>query len=114
MAYSKLPTSAKGADIHLFSVNIPDSELERMNTLLKLSNVASSCYENSLPDGSRRFGLRREWLVKAKEVWETDFSWCVSSSIPRQHQISHLQEIARAGNKLVPPFQSPRSRSRGS
>jgi microsomal epoxide hydrolase len=86
MAYNLLPTSAKGADIRPFTVDIPDSELERMKTLLKLSNVASSCYENSLPDGSRRFGLRREWLVKAKEVWETNFNWCVPSSFPRQHQ----------------------------
>ncbi|KAK4639932.1 hypothetical protein QC761_700510 [Podospora bellae-mahoneyi] len=58
-----------------YTVNIDQGQLDRTQTLLKLSPIPGECYENSLPDGSRKLGLRREWLVEAKRVWEEEFSW---------------------------------------
>ncbi|KAK5655297.1 hypothetical protein OQA88_5864 [Cercophora sp. LCS_1] len=75
MAYNTLPSTAKNGEIQPFNVNIPGEELDRMNTLLKLSRVASPCHENSLPDGDPKFGLPREWLLEAKRTWETSFNW---------------------------------------
>ncbi|KAK0704028.1 epoxide hydrolase 1 [Lasiosphaeria miniovina] len=74
-SYSTLPGTADKDAVRPFAVDIADTEVERMLALVKLSNVASACYENSLPDGSRRLGLGRDWLVEAKRVWETDFDW---------------------------------------
>ena len=58
-----------------FELRIPESDLSLMKDLLKLTPVADSIYENSLPDDGRRLGLPRDWLVEAKRVWETDFNW---------------------------------------
>ena len=46
-----------------------------MNALVKLSRVADVSYENTLPDGGSRLGLRREWLAQAKWSWENEFDW---------------------------------------
>ncbi len=46
-----------------------------MNALVKLSRVADVSYENTLPDGSSRLGLRREWLAQAKWSLENEFDW---------------------------------------
>ncbi len=76
-AFNHLPSGAKSDVVAPYTVNISDSEVERMQTLLRLSNVAGPCYENSLPDGSRDLGIQREWLVEAKERWESNFNWWV-------------------------------------
>ncbi|KAK4167739.1 putative hydrolase [Cladorrhinum sp. PSN259] len=73
--FSTLPGSAQKESIAPFRVNISDLELERTRTLLKLSNIPGECYENSMPDGARSLGLRREWLIEAKRVWEEEFDW---------------------------------------
>jgi len=74
MEYGILPECVDKTVIHLFTVNIADDELSRMYSLLALSNIASDCYENSLPNGAPTLGLRREWLVAAKQVWERESS----------------------------------------
>ena len=73
----KLPPNA-ASDIEAYTLQIPDSDIKHMQDLLKLTPVADPIYENSLPDGDRRWGVRRDWLVEAKRVWETDFDWQVS------------------------------------
>ncbi len=74
-AYSTLPSNAKVGALAPLTINVTDTELERMRLLLTLSNVAGPCFENSLPDGSRDLGLRRKWLVEAKRIWEEEFDW---------------------------------------
>lgn len=73
--FSALPGPTQKDAVKPFTVNIPDAELERTKTLLQLSSIASECYENAMPDGKSDLGLRREWLVEAKRVWETEFDW---------------------------------------
>ncbi|KAH8891525.1 alpha/beta-hydrolase [Thozetella sp. PMI_491] len=73
--YNTLPAQAKPDALSPFKVNVSDADLDRMKTLIKLSNLADPSYENSLPDGSRDLGLRREWLKEAKRVWEQEFDW---------------------------------------
>ncbi|GAB1321050.1 Epoxide hydrolase N-terminal domain-containing protein [Madurella fahalii] len=70
-----LPGTARKDIVSPFTVNIPDAEIERLKTLITHSKVPSACYENALPDGSRKLGLRRAWLVEAQRVWETEFNW---------------------------------------
>ncbi|KAK4186709.1 putative hydrolase [Podospora australis] len=73
--FNILPSSAQKDAVKPFTVHIPDSDLERTKTLLQLSNVADECYENAMPEGRSDLGLRREWLIEAKRVWETEFDW---------------------------------------
>ena len=75
--FGKLPSNA-ASDIEEYNLHIPDSEIQHMQDLLKLTPVAEPIHENSLPDGDRHLGLRRDWLVEAKRVWETDFEWQVT------------------------------------
>ncbi|KIX94634.1 uncharacterized protein Z520_09680 [Fonsecaea multimorphosa CBS 102226] len=80
--FGDLPSNA-AANIVSFDLHIPTSDVDHMRNLLKLTPVASPVYENSLPDGGRHLGLRRDWLVEAKRVWETEFDWhvtCVNSN----------------------------------
>ena len=72
--FGKLPEKASSS-IKPFTIDFPDSELKRMVDLLKLTPVASENYENALPDSERHLGVRRDWLIKAKEHWETEFDW---------------------------------------
>ncbi len=76
--YGVLPATADQTTVKPFTVHMPDEDVEHMKALLKLSRVASPCYENSLPDGTRDLGLRRDWLLQAKETWENNFDWYVS------------------------------------
>ncbi|KAK3374654.1 Alpha/Beta hydrolase protein [Podospora didyma] len=74
--YGTLPGGAStNPAVWPFTIDIPEAEVERMQTLVKLSPVASACFENSAPDGDTDLGLSREWLVEAKRVWETDIDW---------------------------------------
>lgn len=72
--YGKLPSGASSA-IKPFAVHYPDGDIKQMIDLLKLTPVADPIFENSLPNGDRHLGLRREWLLEAKHIWETDFDW---------------------------------------
>lgn len=72
--YGKLPSKASSS-IKPFTLNFPDSDIKQMHDLLKLTPIAAPIYENSLPDNDRHLGVRRDWLLEAKRVWETDFDW---------------------------------------
>ena len=74
--YGTLPKNT-ASSVKPFTLRIPDEDLKRMFDLLKLTPVAAPIFENSLPDGGRRLGLRRDWLVEAKRVWENEFDWYV-------------------------------------
>ncbi|KAL8366550.1 hypothetical protein RB595_010417 [Gaeumannomyces hyphopodioides] len=58
-----------------YSINIASDKVQRMQKLIELSPVPTPCYKNSLPDGNRDFGLRRDWFGAAKKRWETHFDW---------------------------------------
>ncbi|KAH6605728.1 epoxide hydrolase [Trichoderma cornu-damae] len=74
--YAELPSSANNKEaVRAFTLAVPDADLTRIKTLVRLSNVASANYENTHADKSNEFGLTREWLAAAKERWENHFDW---------------------------------------
>ena len=77
MSFDKLPAGTDTAAIKPFKVEIPEQTLSEFKTLIKLSKVAVPSYENthSGEDTNFHFGIDREWLVKAKKVWETEYDW---------------------------------------
>jgi len=100
--FGKLPSNA-ASNIEEYNLQIPASEIQHMQDLLKLTPVASPVYENSLPDGDRQFGLRRDWLVEAKRVWETDFDWHVTC-VDSFRLLILLQEEDRKSHQFFPKF----------
>ncbi|TVY82933.1 putative epoxide hydrolase [Lachnellula suecica] len=56
-----------------FSINIPESSLTELQTILKYSKLAKPTYENSNSD--KYHGVSREWLEHAKSSWENTFDW---------------------------------------
>ncbi|KAK0910435.1 hypothetical protein LTR91_017110 [Friedmanniomyces endolithicus] len=80
--YSKLPASAK---LHPkpFKAHIDEEKLQAMKTLLKLSPIGPAVFENTSKDQGeslvtgkeRRYGMRRDWLIDAKEHWLGSFDW---------------------------------------
>jgi microsomal epoxide hydrolase len=76
-AYGTLPASATG-HIESFEIHIEEKKVKDFVDLLRLSPVARDCYENQEAQRERGFGVEREWLVCAKEVWLNEFGWYVS------------------------------------
>ncbi|KAK1062042.1 hypothetical protein LTR12_014501 [Friedmanniomyces endolithicus] len=80
--YGKLPASAK---IHPkpFEAHIDEEKLQAMKTLLKLSPIGPAVFENTSKDQGeslvtgkeRKYGMRRDWLIDAKEHWLGKFDW---------------------------------------
>lgn len=56
-----------------FRVNIPESALTELKTLLKYSKIAKPTFENTTTEGY--YGVSREWLQDAKSNWESRFDW---------------------------------------
>ncbi|KXS97485.1 hypothetical protein AC578_9074 [Pseudocercospora eumusae] len=74
--YAKVPSSAT-LKPKPFKAEVDQQKIDDFKTLLKLSPVAPPVYENSDPTvtGTRRYGVPREWLLKAKEHWLNSFDW---------------------------------------
>lgn len=70
--FSTLPSTARGNPTP-FKVSIPDDRVSELQTLIKLSKLAPPTYEGLQKD--RRLGISSEWLVSAKEEWQTEFDW---------------------------------------
>ena len=75
--FGMLPDRASSS-IKPFTIDFPKADIKNMVDLLELTPVAPASYESSLPNNDRHLGLRREWLVAAKQHWETKFDWFVS------------------------------------
>jgi microsomal epoxide hydrolase len=63
-----------------FTVSIPDSEVDDMKTLVKLSKLPRPTYEGRF----RNFGVTGDWMKDAKEMWENDYDWHI---LPLNHGI---------------------------
>ena len=103
--FGKLPSKA-ASSIEAYDLHFPDADIKYMQDLLRLSHIADPVYENSLPDGDRHLGLRHDWLLEAKRVWETDFNWqvvCVHSF----RLLMSYQEGDRKSHQLLPQFSGP-------
>lgn len=61
-----------------FKIAIPDTDIEELHTLLRLGRITRGLFENkgSASDvlTARDYGVRREWLIEAREEW-LKFDW---------------------------------------
>ncbi|KAL4904250.1 hypothetical protein BDW74DRAFT_154514 [Aspergillus multicolor] len=57
-----------------FTLHVPDTQLSELLGLVKLSKIGPSTYWNQSTDDGR-FGISREWLINAKEIWLSTFNW---------------------------------------
>lgn len=56
-----------------YKVDVEPIAVQDLQTLLKLSRLGPSTYENS---ADARFGVTMEWMSKAKQHWEgAGFDW---------------------------------------
>jgi microsomal epoxide hydrolase len=76
-----------------FTVHISEDSLIQLDTLLSITPIAEPTYETSLPDGKRKFGMRRDWLTKAVEEWKTTFDWWVPIGSEPETFFSHYQGV---------------------
>ncbi|KAF4439346.1 hypothetical protein F53441_12625 [Fusarium austroafricanum] len=65
-----VPTSA---NLTPSTVSIPDDDIERLKSLLKLSPIPKPNFWNTSQDG--QFGLPRETLVELINYWANDYDW---------------------------------------
>jgi hypothetical protein len=70
--YSKFPKKPK-REISPFKCEIPDEQLQKMKQLIELTPIAPKTFENLREDG--QYGVTRDWLIKAKKFWTTDYNW---------------------------------------
>lgn len=70
--YATLPT-LKTLDVMPFEAHVDQDRLDHFRQLLKLSPIGPVVFENNRTD--RRYGIDREWLQHAKQVWLDDFDW---------------------------------------
>jgi len=70
--YAQVPSTAK-VQPKPFKVEIDANEIQVMKHLLAHSKIGPATYENQQTD--RRFGMNRDWLIKAKKHWETTYDW---------------------------------------
>jgi microsomal epoxide hydrolase len=82
--YAQVPSTAK-VQPKPFKVEIDANEIQVMKHLLAHSKIGPATYENQQTD--RRFGMNRDWLIKAKKHWETIYDWYATSYPPKKHSI---------------------------
>ncbi|KAF5577179.1 epoxide hydrolase [Fusarium pseudoanthophilum] len=72
--FSKLPHIVDSeANVKPHKIDIPQSEIERLYTLLDNSPIPDKTWENSHTDG--HFGTNRDWLVNAVQEWRHNYDW---------------------------------------
>lgn len=53
-----------------FKINIPESSIEELKTLLRLSRLPPKTYENQSASELGEFGVGMKWIKSTKEEWE--------------------------------------------
>jgi hypothetical protein len=61
------------ANLTTSTISIPDSEIDRLKALLKLSPIPEPNVWNTRDDGS--FGIPRNELLDLVNYWEKDYDW---------------------------------------
>ncbi|KAI1625308.1 Alpha/Beta hydrolase protein [Exophiala viscosa] len=70
--YAKLPAGAT-LDVTPFKAHVDEDKLLHLKKLLELSPIGPAVFENT--NAGRRYGIERDWLEHAKNVWLNDFDW---------------------------------------
>jgi hypothetical protein len=74
--FDTLPYPVVGnAVIKQFHIAISKHEIDRLHLLLDNCPLAGANWENTWDDG--RFGISRDWLVKAVQEWHYKYDWLV-------------------------------------
>lgn len=74
LAFNVLPHPVPAsANLTASTISIPDSEIDRLKTLLKLSPIPEPNVWNVREDGS--FGIPRSELLDLVNYWEKDYDW---------------------------------------
>ena len=76
MSFADIPSNAS-LKPKPFKAHISDQDLSDFKQLVKLSKVGPVTYENQVADPKdfNSYGIKREWLVEAKNRWETGYDW---------------------------------------
>ncbi|KAH7379160.1 Alpha/Beta hydrolase protein [Phaeosphaeria sp. MPI-PUGE-AT-0046c] len=69
--FTKCPPTAR-CNPTPFQVSVPESQLEELRQLLKLSKIGPKTFETE--QSGADFGITRDWLIQAKAEWEA-FNW---------------------------------------
>jgi len=80
--YDKVPSGGK-LQPKPFRAHVDEEKLQHMKDLLKLSPIGPAVWENTstdqgethLSNPQRKHGIRRDWLVNAKDHWLNKFDW---------------------------------------
>ncbi|VUC25506.1 unnamed protein product, partial [Clonostachys rosea] len=70
--FETLP-SGVSLDVKPFYAHVEEDKLQQFKKLLDLSPIAPAVFENT--NAGTKFGLKRDWLQNAKEVWLNSFDW---------------------------------------
>ena len=70
--YAKLPAGVT-LDVKPFKAHVDEQKLQHFKQLLALSPIAPTVFENT--NAGRKYGMKRDWLENAKNVWLNDFNW---------------------------------------
>jgi microsomal epoxide hydrolase len=90
--YAQVPSTAK-VQPKPFKVEIDANEIQVMKHLLAHSKIGPATYENQQTD--RRFGMNRDWLIKAKKHWEATYDWYLPHPPPinkdDDHELTYIK-----------------------
>lgn len=70
--YARIPAGVI-LDVKPFKAHVAEEKLQLFKKLLELSPLAPAVFENT--NAGRKYGVTREWMENAKEVWLNDFDW---------------------------------------
>lgn len=70
--FNVTPTNMPGKP-EPFTMHVSEEKLSEFHELLKLSKIGPATWWNQHND--RRFGVSRDWLSQAKEIWLEAFDW---------------------------------------
>ena len=79
-----------------FRISIPESDIQDLRTLLKLSKIPAPTYESLQEDG--RFGVSHKWLTETKKYWEDQLNWQVF--LPPLYRHDNLMSRAMIGESV--------------
>ena len=102
MSYSALPARAEMAKVQPFKIRVAQNDIDQMRQLIELARLAPQTFENSAV--GTKYGVQRDWLLNAREVWLNDFNWSVHtqsrnrSSILMVSSRRHFEERLNALN----------------
>lgn len=91
MPFDSIPSNASLKPVP-FTAKASDDQLQALHQLIKLSPIGPETYENQVadPKSYTSFGIKRNWLVGAKEEWQKH-DWRKTEAKINQFPNYHVQ-----------------------